>query len=81
MDNNYKLYTYELYPNGKIGPYLLIITKWTDKTSKATEEGHRKYYVEYNAEDIRRNLKSETFLKKIYSLPENTILKSLEDIF
>lgn len=72
-DKNDKLYTYDLC-NHSPQYDLLIITKWTDRTSEACEESHKAYYILKDS-DIESKLTKESFLEEIFRLKEYSVLK------
>lgn len=72
---NNKLYTYDLY-NHSLQYRLLVITKWTDRTSEACEESHKAYYILKSSDsNIESKLTKESFLEEIFRLKEYSILK------
>lgn len=62
----YPLYSAEII--GEIGGYLMVIvTKWTDDTEKATEVSHKCYYFKPNYFDLYKIIKKENWCKNLYN--------------
>lgn len=81
--NTYPLYTVSFegksYDENKAEYELVIITKWTDHSASAREDGHKAYYF-HNANDyIWKNRNNEDVCKEIYeNYPEYSKLTTKE---